>query len=129
MLLSCGGYLHIGHAKAINVNFGYAAANHGHCYLRYDDTNPEAEEKAYFDSILDTVEWLGFTPHKVTHSSDYFQELYEMACDLIKRNLAYACSCTPEQLNEQRGGAAKGLWEIIFIPRFIFDAFIIRRSI
>ncbi|CAG8437060.1 2263_t:CDS:2 [Funneliformis mosseae] len=98
------GFLHIGHAKAINVNFGYAKAHNGLCYLRYDDTNPEAEEEHYFTSIKEAVEWLGFSPWKITYSSDYFDKLYELAIELIKRDKAYACSCTPEEMHEMRGG-------------------------
>src|SRR5579862_6702180 len=67
------GYLHIGHAKAITVNFGYAKHHGGNCYLRYDDTNPEAEEEEYFTSIRESIEWLGFKPYKITYSSDHFQ--------------------------------------------------------
>lgn len=67
------GILHVGHAKAININFGYAAAHNGVCFLRYDDTNPEKEEEKFFVGIRDIVEWLGYTPYKITHSSDYFQ--------------------------------------------------------
>ncbi|XP_076820133.1 glutamine--tRNA ligase-like isoform X2 [Clavelina lepadiformis] len=85
------GILHIGHAKAINFNFGYAKANDGVCFLRYDDTNPEKEEEKFFTGILDMVKWLGYTPYKVTHASDYFQDLYEHAIVLIKKNLAYVC--------------------------------------
>lgn len=102
------GFLHIGHAKAININFSYAQAFGGTCYLRYDDTNPEAEELRYFDSILETVEWLGFKPDKITYSSDYFQELYELAVECIKRDKAYICHCTAEDMHEMRGGDAKG---------------------
>lgn len=90
------GYLHIGHSKAIFVNFGYAAHNNGKCYLRYDDTNPEKEEARYFESILEMVRWLGFEPWKITYSSDYFTELYELAVELIKRDKAYVCHCTRE---------------------------------
>ena len=88
------GFLHIGHSKAIFVNFGYAAHNGGHCYLRYDDTNPEAEEAVYFESILQTIRWLGFEPWKITYSSDYFDQLYNLAVELIKRDKAYICHCT-----------------------------------
>ena len=102
------GFLHIGHAKAINVNFGYAKAHGGVTYLRYDDTNPEAEEEIYFTSILDTVRWLGFEPFKITYSSDHFQKLYELAIDLIKMDKAYVCFCTPEEMNADRGGAERG---------------------
>ncbi|KAJ3270868.1 hypothetical protein HDV01_007339 [Terramyces sp. JEL0728] len=102
------GYLHIGHSKAININFGYAKAHDGITYLRYDDTNPEAEEGEYFDAILDTVKWLGFEPYKITYSSDHFQKLYELAVQLIKKDKAYVCVCTPEQMKEHRGGEQKG---------------------
>jgi len=102
------GFLHIGHAKAINVNFGYAQAHGGVTYLRYDDTNPEAEEEKYFTSILETVKWLGFKPWKITYSSDHFDKLYELAVDLIKRGKAYVCHCTGEEIKEQRGGENKG---------------------
>ena len=88
------GYLHIGHSKAIFVNFGYAAHHGGKCYLRYDDTNPEKEEARYFESILEMVRWLGFEPWKITYSSDYFTELYDFAVELIKRDKAYVCHCT-----------------------------------
>ncbi|KAI9228321.1 MAG: tRNA synthetases class I, catalytic domain-containing protein [Piptocephalis tieghemiana] len=102
------GFLHIGHAKAINVNFGYAKTHQGICYLRYDDTNPEAEEEVYFTSILEAVRWLGFTPYQVTYSSDYFPQLYDMAVELIRRGKAYVCHCTGEEISLQRGGEARG---------------------
>lgn len=85
------GILHIGHAKAININFGYAAAHNGTCYLRYDDTNPEKEEEKFFIGIKDMVEWLGYKPAKITHSSDNFQQLYDWAKVLIRKGLAYVC--------------------------------------
>lgn len=69
------GILHVGHAKAININFGYAAAHDGVCFLRYDDTNPEKEEEKFFTAIKDVVEWLGYTPYKITHSSDNFDQV------------------------------------------------------
>ncbi|CAN6609187.1 hypothetical protein TRVA0_004S00826 [Trichomonascus vanleenenianus] len=97
------GYLHIGHSKAITVNFGYAKYNDGICYLRYDDTNPEAEEEQYFTAIREIIEWLGFEPYKITHSSDYFDELYELAEKLIKKGLAYVCFCTAEEMKRHRG--------------------------
>ncbi|CAL7935098.1 unnamed protein product [Xylocopa violacea] len=92
------GILHIGHAKAININFGYAAAHDGVCYLRYDDTNPEKEEEKFFTGIREMVEWLGYKPYKITHSSDYFQQLYEWAIVLIKKGLAYVCHQTSEEI-------------------------------
>lgn len=103
------GILHIGHAKAINFNFGYARVNlnfvsfiyqktGGICYLRYDDTNPEAEEARFFDAILDMVRWLGFEPYKVTYASDNFQQLYEWALKLIDLDLCYVCHQKSEEL-------------------------------
>uniref|UniRef100_A0A8C7YZ75 Glutamine--tRNA ligase n=1 Tax=Oryzias sinensis TaxID=183150 RepID=A0A8C7YZ75_9TELE len=92
------GILHIGHAKAINFNFGYAKANNGICFLRYDDTNPEKEEEKYFTAIKDMVEWLGYTPYDVTHASDHFQKLYDLAVDLIRRGHAYVCHQKGEEL-------------------------------
>ncbi|XP_058499969.1 glutamine--tRNA ligase [Solea solea] len=92
------GILHIGHAKAINFNFGYAKANNGICFLRYDDTNPEKEEEKYFTAIKDMVEWLGYKPYQVTHASDNFQQLYDLAVDLIRRGHAYVCHQKGEEL-------------------------------
>jgi glutaminyl-tRNA synthetase len=88
------GYLHIGHAKAIAVDFGFAKHHNGACNLRYDDTNPEKEEEKYFTSILDIVKWLGFEPAKVTYSSDCFDKLYELAEELITKDGAYVCHCS-----------------------------------
>jgi hypothetical protein len=87
------GYLHIGHAKAIAVNFGFAKFHGGECYLRFDDTNPEAEEEKYFTAIKEIVDWLGFKPYAVTYSSDNFDKLYEKAEELIKLEKAYVCYC------------------------------------
>lgn len=95
------GYLHIGHSKAIFINFGYAAFHGGHCYLRYDDTNPEAEEARYFESILEVVRWLGYEPWKITYSSDYFDQLYDLAVELIRRDKGYICHCTGEHISDQ----------------------------
>jgi glutaminyl-tRNA synthetase len=98
------GYLHIGHSKAIAINFGYARYHGGECYLRYDDTNPESEEERYIIAIREIIEWLGFKPFKITHASDHFDRLYELAEDLIKRGKGYVCHCTAEEVNAQRGG-------------------------
>ncbi|AOA63182.1 Glutamine--tRNA ligase [Komagataella phaffii CBS 7435] len=97
------GYLHIGHSKAIMVNFGYAKYHDGVCYLRYDDTNPEAEEEKYFVSIKTMVEWLGFKPWKITYSSDYFDQLYELGEKLIQVGKGYVCHCTAQEVKLQRG--------------------------
>ncbi|KAI9639619.1 tRNA synthetases class I, catalytic domain-containing protein [Dioszegia hungarica] len=99
------GYLHIGHVKAIMVDFGYAKFHGGRCYLRFDDTNPEKEEGRYFQSILETVRWLGFEPWKITYSSDNFQRLYELAVELTRRGKAYVCTCDAEKIKEDRGGS------------------------
>ena len=88
------GFLHIGHSKAIAINFGFAKYHGGECYLRFDDTNPAGEKKEYDDSIEDTVRWLGFKPVKVTHSSDNFDRLYALAEALIEKGGAYVCHCT-----------------------------------
>lgn len=92
------GILHIGHAKAINFNFGYAKANNGICFLRFDDTNPEKEEAKFFTAICDMVTWLGHTPYKVTYASDYFDQLYAWAVELIHRGQAYVCHQRGEEL-------------------------------
>ncbi|CAD6194560.1 unnamed protein product [Caenorhabditis auriculariae] len=94
------GVLHIGHAKAININFGYAKAHGGMCNLRFDDTNPEKEEEKFFTAIEDIVRWLGYEPAEVTHSSDNFQQLYDWAVVLIKKGLAYVCH---QKVEEMRG--------------------------
>ncbi|KAK3361153.1 tRNA synthetases class I, catalytic domain-containing protein [Lasiosphaeria ovina] len=98
------GFLHIGHSKAIAVNFGFARYHGGKCYLRYDDTNPEAEEEVYFTAIADMVRWLGFEPYKITYSSDNFGKLYEMAEKLISLGKAYVCHCDDDEIKRQRGG-------------------------
>ena len=98
------GFLHIGHAKAIAINFGFARYHEGSCYLRFDDTNPEAEEEVYFNAILDAVMWLGFSPYKITYSSDHFDELYDLAEKLIESGNAYVCKCTDEEVKRYRGG-------------------------
>ncbi|KAK8243147.1 tRNA synthetases class I, catalytic domain-containing protein [Phyllosticta capitalensis] len=97
------GYLHIGHAKAIAVNFGFARNYNGNCILRFDDTNPAKEEEKYFTSIQEMVQWLGFTPQRVTYSSDNFDKLYELAEEMIKKDKGYVCHCTREEVQRQRG--------------------------
>lgn len=97
------GYLHIGHSKAIMVNFGYAQFHNGKCYLRFDDTNPEAEEEKYFTKIEETIKWLGYKPFKVTYSSDYFDQLYNLAEKLIEYGRAYVDHSTPDEMKKQRG--------------------------
>ncbi len=98
------GYLHIGHAKSICLNFGLAEEFGGHCNLRFDDTNPEKEDTEYVESIKEDIRWLGFQWHgEVHYASDYFDQLYQYAVDLINAGKAYICSLTPEEAREHRG--------------------------
>lgn len=97
------GYLHVGHAKSICLNFGLAQEFGGICYLRFDDTNPIKEEDEYVHAIIDDVRWLGFEWCDMTHSSDYYNELYEFAVLLIKKDLAYVDSLSMEEIRAYRG--------------------------
>lgn len=96
------GYLHIGHAKAIRFNFKVAETYGGNTYLRFDDTNPCKENNEFIDHIKEIVTWLGYTPFKTTASSDYFQELYEHAVELIRRGKAYVCFQNAEEMSRCR---------------------------
>lgn len=98
------GYLHIGHAKSICLNFGTARKYGGKCNLRFDDTNPTKEEQEYVDSIMEDVKWLGFQWDGLYYASDYFQQLYDWAVDLIQKGKAYVCDLTPDLVAEYRGG-------------------------
>ena len=97
------GYLHIGHAKSICLNFTTAAKYNGKCNLRYDDTNPVKEDMEYVRSIEEDVKWLGFKWDKRLWASDYFDEMYECAVQLIKEGKAYVCDLTADQIREYRG--------------------------
>ena len=98
------GYLHIGHAKSICLNFGIAEEYSGICNLRFDDTNPETEDEEYIAAIQADVRWLGFDwADRVCHASDYFEALYGYACDLISKGLAYVDSQSAEQIRTTRG--------------------------
>ncbi len=98
------GYLHIGHAKSICLNFGIAAENGGLCNLRFDDTNPSKEEVEYVDSIQEDVRWLGFDwGDRMYYASDYFPQLFEYALQLIRMGKAYVCDLTAQQIREHRG--------------------------
>ncbi len=102
------GYLHIGHAKSICLNFGTAAKYGGKCNLRFDDTNPTAEDVEYVDSIAEDVRWLGFQWHgEALYASDYFQKIYECAEHLVREGKAYVCDLTAEQTSEYRGNFYK----------------------
>ena len=98
------GYLHIGHAKSICLNFGLGEKYHGRCNLRFDDTNPTKEDQEYVDSIQADVRWLGFDwGEKIYFASDYFDRLYEWAVQLIRAGRAYVCELTAEEIREHRG--------------------------
>jgi len=98
------GFLHIGHAKSICLNFGLAQEYNGRCHLRFDDTNPIKEEQKYIDSIIEDVKWLGFDwGEHLYYASDYFEQMYEWAIVLIKKGKAYVDSLNAEQIREYRG--------------------------
>jgi len=98
------GYLHIGHAKSIYLNFGIAAEFGGRCHLRFDDTNPEKEEQEYVNSIIEDVRWLGWDWGEHLHyGSDYFDQMYQWAVELIKKGKAYVCDLAAEQTRQYRG--------------------------
>src|SRR5688500_10159089 len=97
------GYLHIGHAKAICLNFGVAEEYGGTCNLRYDDTNPSKEEERYVRGIQEDIEWLGFKWSNKLWASDYFPTMYEYAVELIRKGLAYVDDQTAEEIRRTRG--------------------------
>jgi glutaminyl-tRNA synthetase len=98
------GYLHIGHAKSICLNFGIAAEFGGKCNLRFDDTNPCKEEQEYVDSIIEDIQWLGWEPDgEILFASDYFSRMYDWAVELIKKGKAYVCDLTAEETRQHRG--------------------------
>ncbi len=97
------GYLHIGHAKSICLNFGLAQEFGGKTNLRFDDTNPSKEEVEYVDSIINDVRWMGFDWDRLCYASDYFQQLYDWAIELIQSGKAFVCDLTAEQIREYRG--------------------------
>ena len=98
------GYLHVGHAKSITINFGLAREFGGKCNLRFDDTNPSKEETEYVDSIIEDVRWLGGDfEDRIFYASDYFGQLYEWAVQLIQKGKAFVCDLTADQVRQQRG--------------------------
>ena len=98
------GYLHIGHCKALIIDFGSAEKFGGICNLRMDDTNPAKEDTEFVDAIKEDIHWLGFDwGDRFFYGSDYFEKTYELAVGLIKKGLAYVCELTPEQFKEYRG--------------------------
>ena len=98
------GYLHIGHAKSICLNFSIAKENNGLCNLRFDDTNPVKEEEEFVNSIIDDVRWLGFDwGERMYFASDYFDQMYDLAIQLIKNNKAFVCDQTLTEIRDNRG--------------------------
>jgi len=97
------GYLHIGHAKAICIDFGTSEKYKGECNLRLDDTNPTKEDVEYVDAIKEDIEWLGFKWNKILYASDYFDDIYECAIKLIKKGKAYVCDLSADEIREYRG--------------------------
>lgn len=102
------GYLHIGHAKAICIDFGMAKRFGGECNLRMDDTNPVREDTEYIEAIKEDIKWLGFDwQDRFYYASDYFEDMYNCACELIEKGLAYVCEMTAEEVRQNRGDLAK----------------------
>src|SRR5580765_4584902 len=98
------GYLHIGHAKSICLNFGIAETNGGLCNLRFDDTNPTTEDVEYVEAIEEDVRWLGFDwGDRLFYASDYFEQMYEYAAALVRREKAYVCDLSAEEISRYRG--------------------------
>ena len=97
------GYLHIGHAKSLCINFGIKAKYNGKCNLRFDDTNPTKEDVEYVDSIKEDIKWLGFEWDNECFASDYFEQTYQCAELLIKKGLAYVCDLTADEIRATRG--------------------------
>ena len=102
------GYLHIGHAKAICIDFGLAEKFDGICNLRMDDTNPTKEDVEYVEAIKEDIKWLGFDwADRFYYASDFFEDMYNFACELIEKGLAYVCELTPQEVKENRGDLSK----------------------
>ena len=116
------GYLHIGHAKSICLNFGIASEYGGKCNLRFDDTNPEKEDTEYVDSIMDDVRWLGFDwEDRLFYASDYFEQIYQWAEQLIRDDKAYVCSLPLEEIRAGRGSASEPGTNSPFRSRSVYE--------
>jgi len=116
------GYLHIGHAKSICLNFGIAKKYNGKCNLRFDDTNPLKEEVEYVESIIDDVKWLGFKwDNKPLYASDYFDKMFDYAVELIKQGNAYVCDLSSDEVRNQRGTLTKPGIESPFRDRSVSE--------
>ena len=98
------GYLHIGHAKALEIDFGTAEKYGGLCNLRMDDTNPTKEDEEFVEAIKEDIRWLGHDwDDRFFYASEYFEQMYDFAVELIKKGLAYVCELTPDQMRDMRG--------------------------
>ena len=115
------GYLHIGHAKAICLNFGLGEQFNGKVNLRFDDTNPTAEKQEYVDAIKENIQWLGFKWEKELHTSDHFQQLYEYAVQLIRQGDAYVCEQSPDEMRSFKGTPTESGTNSPFRDRSIED--------
>ena len=114
------GYLHIGHAKSICLNFGIAKKNRGKCNLRFDDTNPVKEEEEYVKSIIEDVKWLGFDwEERLFYASDYFDQFYGFAMQLVKEGMAYVCELSGDEIRNTRGSLTEPGEESPFRTRSI----------
>jgi len=108
------GYLHIGHAKAVCINFGIKEKYHGTCNLRFDDTNPSKEDVEYVNSIQEDIRWLGFEWDALYYASDYFEKMYSLAEGLIEKGLAYVCDLSAEEISKTRGARYRAGGVIVF---------------
>ena len=97
------GFLHIGHARAVVINFELAKFFNGYTNLRFDDTNPEKESTVFVDSIQNDIKWLGYVPKAVYFASDYFEEMYQRAILLIKKGVAFVCDLSADEIAKYRG--------------------------
>ena len=97
------GYLHIGHAKSLCINFGIKEKYNGKCNLFFDDTNPSKEKTEFVDAIKEDIKWLGFTWDKETYASDFFETIYNFAIELIKKGKAFVCDMNAEEISKNRG--------------------------
>ena len=113
------GHLHVGHAKAICLNFTLAKEWKGRCYLRMDDTNPERDYAFFAEGIQEMVQWLGFQWDRLCYASDYFPQLFQGALELIRQGKAYVCDLTGEEIREYRGTLTQGGKESPFRGRSI----------
>ena len=115
------GYLHLGHLKAIEIDFNHHS--NCECILRFDDTNPNTESQEYVDAIIDDIQWLGYQPSKITFTSDYFDQLIAYAEELIKKDLAYVDHSTPEEIKQERDEGLESIWRTKRTPEENLEEF------